>query len=147
MKGSKRNVEFRNTQKTNQEFINEIKELVGDEYTFLDPYITAKTKIRVRHNVCGNIYEIKPNTFLSANTRCPRCSINHKRTQKEFLNDVKILFGNEYTFLEEYRGSNIYTAVRHNKCGCIRKVRPSDFLNGSYVCPKCNKINNGEKNV
>lgn len=36
--------------KTNEEFIDEVKELVGDEYAFLEPYQTAQINLCVRHN-------------------------------------------------------------------------------------------------
>lgn len=60
--------------KTNDEFKQEIFNLVGDEYTFLDIYVNAYTKLRVKHNKCGNIYEVAPKHFLHQGTRCPYCN-------------------------------------------------------------------------
>ena len=59
--------------KTNKEFLNEVKELVRNEYTFLEDYVNNKIKILCRHNKCGNEYLVSPNRFLSGR-RCPYCS-------------------------------------------------------------------------
>lgn len=50
--------------KINEEFIDEVKELVGDEYTFLDQYQTAQIKLCVRHNKCGYEYMVSPHKFF-----------------------------------------------------------------------------------
>lgn len=42
--------------KTNQDFVRQVKNLVGNEYSFLDPYNGARVKIKVRHNTCGRIF-------------------------------------------------------------------------------------------
>lgn len=59
--------------KTDLEFKDEVRELVGEEYVFLEEYKTSHTKIMVKHNACGNEYLVKPTNFLSG-TRCPICS-------------------------------------------------------------------------
>ena len=42
--------------KTNNEFLQEVFSLVGDEYSVLSPYINNKTKVLMRHNCkeCNN---------------------------------------------------------------------------------------------
>lgn len=122
--------------KTNDQFKREIYNLVGGEYTFLDPYVNNKTKIRVKHNKCGNVYKARPSKFLSG-SRCPFCSGKAKKTNEQFKKEVLDLVGNEYTFLDYY--DNAYTKIRvkHNKCGYIYEVTPSNFLRGSH-CPYCN---------
>ena len=74
--------------KTHKEFINEIFNLVGNEYICLSKYINAHTKIKMKH-MCGNEYEIRPHGFLN-NNRCPRCSGKIKKTQEQFKKDVKL---------------------------------------------------------
>ena len=119
-----------------KEFKQEVYTLVGDEYTFLDEYVNDKTKLRIRHNECGNTYEVKPTNFLFGR-RCPYCSNEGKRkTNEEFKHEVYDLVGNEYTFLEPYVSYMTKIKVRHNKCGNIYEVRPTYFLGGSR-CPHC----------
>lgn len=126
--------------KTNAEFIAQVKELVGDEYTFLEPYQGNRVKIYVRHNKCGNTYPVVPDSFLRGR-RCPKCSrkqLGHLRRMSngEFIKRVKSLVGDEYTFLEPYQTSQKPILVRHNKCGHTMKMRPNNFLNGAR-CKFC----------
>jgi uncharacterized protein with PIN domain len=115
--------------KTNGQFKKEVYDLVGDEYTFLEPYVNSQTKIRVKHNKCGNVYEVQPRAFRSG-TRCPYCYGKIKKTDAEFKKEVYDLVGNEYIFLEPYQGTLTKLKVRHNKCGNTYEIRPVDFLRG-----------------
>ena len=123
--------------KTDTQFKQEVKNLVGNEYTFLDSYVDAKTKLKVKHNTCGNIYEVQPNTFLSAKRRCPYCFGTNKKTTDEFDAEVCDLVGNEYTFLDSYSGAKTKIKVKHNTCGNIYEVQPTNFIQG-YRCQFCN---------
>ncbi len=49
--------------KTNEEFTNEVYDLVGNEYIFLEKYIRDGTKIKCRHNKCGHEWYITPSSF------------------------------------------------------------------------------------
>ena len=122
--------------KTDKEFKQEVYDLVGNEYIFLDSYVNAKTKIRVRHNKCGNVYKVKPTHFLTG-IRCPYCNGNFKKTNEEFKQEIYDLVDNEYTFLDTYVNTHTKLRVRHNECGNVYKVAPTTFLSG-YRCPYCN---------
>lgn len=130
--------------KTNAEFKREIFSIVGNEYVFLDHYINNYTKLRVKHNKCGNIYKVNPNNFLNGH-RCPYCSGNHKKDEKQFKREIKNLVSNEYTFLDTYVNNKTKIRVKHNKCGNVYKVTPDAFLRGNR-CPYCS-INNGKTDV
>jgi hypothetical protein len=41
--------------KMHEKFIQEVYQLVGNEYTVLNNYIGAKIKIKLRHNKCNYI--------------------------------------------------------------------------------------------
>ena len=122
--------------KTDTQFKQEVKNLVGGEYVFLDKYVNSNTKIRVKHNKCGHIYKVKPNAFLNA-SHCPYCSETARKTDEQFKQEVFNLVGNEYTFLEPYVNADTKIRVKHNKCGNVYEVRPYSFLEG-YGCPYCN---------
>lgn len=72
---------------TNDEFTKKVESLVGKEYTFLKPYgKNAHIPIPVRHNICGNIYEVRPYNFIYNNRRCPYCNrSNGELFIKEYL--------------------------------------------------------------
>ena len=121
--------------KTDEQFKQEVYDLVGNDYTFLDPYVNAYTNIKVKHNKCGNVYSVAPTNFLNGN-RCPYCNGNAKKTDEGFKQEAYNLVGDEYTFLDSYIGSQTKIRVKHSKCGNIYEVRPNDFLKGSR-CPYC----------
>ena len=53
-------------------FIKNITDLVGDEYTVLEKYVSAKTPIDIRHNSCGTVQKYAPKHFLNGQ-RCKVC--------------------------------------------------------------------------
>lgn len=122
--------------KTDEEFKKEVYDLVEDDYTFLDSYANSKTKLRVRHNKCNNIYEVTPSHFLMG-TRCPFCNGNTKKTDAQFKQEVYNLVGDEYVFLDAYVNTHTKLRVKHNTCGHTYEVRPHDFIMG-IRCPFCN---------
>ena len=135
-------------QKTHEEFVKQVYELVGDEYTVLSKYEKSALKIRVKHNTCREEYDITPNNFLGGN-RCKKCghkeiSERYTKTDKEFIDNVRKLVGDEYIFLEKYVTSSEKIKVRHNTCGYEYKVAPSSF-NFGHRCKKCGDKNGTKK--
>ena len=131
-----------NARKTDKQFKQEVFDLVGDEYTFLDKYVNSQTKLRVKHNNCGNVYRVIPNNFLRGK-RCPYCYGNAKKTDKQFKQEVYDIVGNEYTFLDHYVNNETKIRVKHNKCGNVYKVIPINFLSAKR-CPFCTDTPKGE---
>lgn len=135
--------------KSNKQFLKEVYKLVKEEYTFLEKYINSTTKIKVRHNKCGETYYVKPVNFLSG-SRCPSCMLkenakNLRKSNEEFLKEIDNSTVEEYTFLGEYVDSKTKIKVLHNKCGHVWEVFPSNFKKGSR-CPQC-KESRGERIV
>lgn len=135
--GSRCHYCYGTSKKTDKQFKHEVYTLVGDEYTILEPYVDAKTKIKVKHNKCGSAYKVSPNTFLSTGRRCPYCFETKKKTDIVFEQEVYSLVGNEYTFLEPYVDAKTKIKVKHNKCGNVYEAQPTNFIQG-YRCPYCN---------
>lgn len=127
--------------KTDKQYREEIQNLVGDEYVFLDEYINARTKIRVRHNSedCDNHeYLITPNDFLSG-YRCPHNSHLktpwNKKTQKDFEKEVADI-GDGYKLVGKYENAQTKVTILHDKCKYLWSVTPHNFLRGNR-CPRC----------
>lgn len=126
--------------KSNSDWIKEVHDLVGDEFTFLEDYKGTHNPIKVRHNKveCQHEFKIAPKDFAK-HRRCPECSrIAKMKTNKQFLEQVKSLAGDEYTFIEEYKGDNKKIEAIHNLCGYKYSVTPNNFINGTR-CSKCNR--------
>lgn len=62
--------------------------------------------------------------------------MSRKKTNGQFTKEVYELVGDEYTFIEDYVGSQTKIEVVHNKCGNKYEVRPYSFLLGRR-CPGC----------
>ena len=122
--------------KTNEEFIKEVYNLVGNEYTFLENYINNKVKIEIRHNKCGNEYYVSPNRFLSGR-RCPYCSGKMKKTTESFAKEVREKSNGEYELKSDYINNETKVKMLHKKCGKIYKVIPYNFSMGKGGCPYC----------
>lgn len=124
--------------KSNEQFVEEIYNLVYNEYSVLENYKGSMTKIRFRHNKCGHEFNMLPGNFIHLNQRCPKCAGNEKKTQEQFVQDVFELVGSEYTVLSEYKTTEHKVLIRHNKCGHEWLITPHSFLRG-HGCPKCAK--------
>jgi len=126
---------FGTHKKTTEQFKKEVFEKYGNEYTVLGKYINSRTKILMRHEVCGTEWEITPGNFLHG-YRCPECYGTKKLTQKDFEGRVAAMYGDDYTVLGIYVNNQTKILMHHNKCGNSWKITPSDFHNG-YGCPYC----------
>lgn len=133
----------KNKSKKHEQFVKEVYGLVGNDYEIVDTYLNAKTKINILHKVCGKVYQVKPNNFLSGK-RCPYCAnkyVNHD----DFVKKVYKLVGDEYEVIGIYIKSNIKLKMKHNICNTIYDVKPNNFLNGRR-CPNCCKRNTKKSN-
>lgn len=124
------------------EFVEKVSELVGNEYSVLGEYVNARTKIIVKHNLCGNVYDVRPDDFKHGR-RCPVCSLDIKRakrakTTSQFLKEVTNLVGDEYSLKSEYINWKTKVTLVHNICGNVWEVEPNSFLQGRR-CPVCNQ--------
>lgn len=121
--------------KTHEKFLEEVKELVGDEYTVLGKYITNQTSVQLKHNTCGNLYSPKPNDFLRGK-RCFKCFGVKKKTPASFRDEVRNIYGNEYEVLGDYTNNATKIIFMHNVCGKEYTTTPYNFLRQKR-CPEC----------
>lgn len=69
--------------KTTEQFKNELYDLYGNEYSLIGEYKNAKTKVHIRHNVCGYEWDVIPGSIIKRRT-CPCC--NKSCGEKELEN-------------------------------------------------------------
>lgn len=118
-----------------EKFKKEVYNLVYNKYEILSDYIDDDTPIKIKHNKCNYIYEVKPYIFLKGG-RCPKCAGKSQKTTEKFKKEIYDLIGDEYVVLEDYINSRVPIKIKHTKCNYIYEVKPSSFLGGSR-CPKC----------
>ena len=118
-----------------------VKELVGDEYDVLgDKCERNSSKIKIRHNKCGHVYEPRIASFLNDGRRCPFCvREKSKNSIDNLINRCNKIHGNDYNIIDtsEYTGNKSKITVRHNICGYEFKPRVDNFLNKMTKCAKC----------
>ncbi|PFR16515.1 hypothetical protein [Bacillus cereus] len=127
-------------------FINFINEETNGEYTVLGDYVNSSTKLKMKHEKCGLIYDVRPNDFKSG-CRCPECANIGRRTKRRkttFSEDVKSLVGDEYIFLEDYVNYHTKLKVKHKNCEEVYEVSPANFLKGKR-CPSCSIVKRSRK--
>ena len=124
--------------KTHEQFIKEVKELVGNEYSVLGTYKKAHDKIEVKHNECGYVYYVRASAFLYG-TRCPKCANNIKRTTEDFKNKIYELVGDEYTLKSEYISNHKKVTLLHNVCNNEYQVTRVILTTGRR-CPYCHGV-------
>lgn len=85
---------------TQEIFEQEVKDIVGDEYTVIGRIKTRDDKIKIKHNTCGCVTEFKASDFLDG-SRCPHCYC------KASVDKIK-------SMLREYADDR-YTIIGHDK--------------------------------
>lgn len=95
--GKCKNCSMQNSFKTHEEFIKDVKAIVGNEYSILGIYERNDKEIEIKHNKCGRSYMVKPCNFLSKN-RCPHC--RESKGEKAISN---WLFKHEVSFIPQYK--------------------------------------------
>lgn len=131
------------TRKTNEEFIEELKEKFNNEYTPLEEYEISSKHILVRHNekYCNNHeWRITPVNLLRG-FGCPVCGIKkagdfHKKSEKDFLDKVREVHGDNYKVLSSYKGDREYVEVLHVECGKTWNIIPNALQKG-VGCTYC----------
>jgi Zn ribbon nucleic-acid-binding protein len=114
---------YGNLLKTHEQFVEEVYELTGKEYSVLGEYKNSKTPLLMKHNECSNEFMSYPSKFVGKEqTRCPICAIKRRaearlKTTDEFKKQLSEVFGDEYEVLGEYTRIKDKILVRHNKCG------------------------------
>ena len=122
--------------KNTEYFKNEVKDLVGNEYSIVGEYTGTHRKIKFLHNKCGNEFEMSPHNFLEGQ-RCPKCQHrSYVKTTEEFKQEVYDLYGDEYSVIGQYTNNKTKITMQHNVCGNTYKQAPTDVLFG-YRCPYC----------
>ncbi|PGT15174.1 zinc-ribbon domain-containing protein [Bacillus cereus] len=125
--------------KTTSDFIKELESVSGDEYQILGNYINNKTPIEIKHVICGYVWRVRPLDFLNKGNRCPVCVAKRigEQRKKNFIQELHYLVGDEYTVLSNYINNKSKIKLRHNPCGYIYEVLPTNFINKGSRCPSC----------
>ena len=117
---------------TKKQFVEKAKLVHGDDYDYsLVKYINTKTKVKIKCNNCGNIFEQIPDVHTNSRHGCTFCSPTSKLNTEQFVEKAKIIHGDNYDYsLVEYKNSNTKVKIKCNTCKKIFEQRPHDHLKG-----------------
>ncbi|MGE7772305.1 hypothetical protein ACQKMK_17550 [Viridibacillus arvi] len=121
-----------------EKFTKEVFYFVGNEFEVLGKYIDTRTRVDIKHNVCGYIWGAVPKVILrKKNIHCPEChKSGFKTTTDSYKKDVFKQWGDEYKVIGEYVNSKIHIKMKH-KCGCTFETKPNTFKCRKKRCPDC----------
>lgn len=134
---------IKNRTKTHDTFLKEVKQLVNDEYTILSEYVRNNEKIKIKHNTCDFEYEVTPSKFLNGR-RCPNCFKKNKKSNKQWVEEVKNISNGEYVVIGNYVNNKTKVKIKHITCNNEYEVTPSNFKKG-HRCPICSNKKIAEK--
>jgi hypothetical protein len=129
--------------------LQEVFDLVGNEYVFLDEYVSNHVKLRVIHSVCKREYSVSPANFISGNTRCKKCQKEKvsRGMLRPFEEVVAKLESNGFSYVECPAG------YRNDKSKITVRCKNDHISTKSVVavmhhlgCPKC-KSSKGETRI
>lgn len=125
---------------THEEFIEQIKKL-NPNVDILSKYINSNTKILCHCKLCDTTYYTLPRD--AKNGICQGCaSIKMRKlfakTTKEFENDIKELYGDEYQVEGEYVNCRTSISIKHILCENSFLFTPNNIYNDNkQICPFC----------
>jgi len=117
-----------------------LKKEMPDNYEYISGFKSYKTYCNFKHTICGYEFSTTP-SYLVRGRGCPKCGGTKRKTNEEFLEEIKKFpDSNEYFFLESYINDRTKIKVKHITCGYEYMISPSCFLRGRR-CPSCDKRN------
>lgn len=121
--------------KTHEEYVKELAEK-NPNVEVVGIYCGANIKIPHRCKKCGNVWSASPHNLLS-DRGCPICAGNIKRTQEEYVNQVKLVNKN-IEVIGKYITNATPILHKCHKHDIEWNSTPYQILNGSG-CPICAK--------
>ena len=98
--------------KSNEDFQKEFYKIHGDKYELLSEYVDSKTKVKIKCNKCGHVFESQSNHLLEGHG-CPNCVKSKGEERVEVVLKNKNIY-----YIREYR---------FDDCIGIKKKMPFDF--------------------
>ena len=109
-------------------FAEELYKRSEGRYILKGEYVKYNERIDTLCKACGNVFGLSPHRFIVRNNGCPYCTGNAGRDSKWLADKTFEVVGDEFTFLDEYKGSTKKHRIRHNPCGVVFEVSPSAFF-------------------
>jgi predicted nucleic acid-binding Zn-ribbon protein len=121
-------------------FVNKAKLIHNDLYNYEKSiYVNNKTKLIIKCNKCGNVFEQNPNNHLNG-AGCSKCAGIKKYTLEEFINKANIIHNYKYNYDNTiYNGMNEYVIIKCPSHG-IFEQKAKNHINNKQGCINCTHI-------
>ena len=130
-----------NKKTTKEIFIKYAKLKYGNkhDYSLISEVNNDRTKIKIKCNICGNIFEQRVNNYLNGKG-CPKCTLLAKCDREAFIKKAKLKHGDKYDYslVDNIKNRKNKVKIICKKCGMVFEQRANNHLNGQG-CPKCNE--------
>jgi len=110
------------------------------DYTLIDEeYINNKTKMKVRHNICGEVFLTRMDSFLSNGRQCMKCFGNKKLNIKDIRIKCFQIHGVDYEVISDsFDNNKSHIKVKHRICSNTYDIIIHSLLNLKTKCAYCN---------
>ena len=112
---------------TDDKFKKIVEDLVGDEYSVIDEYKNAYTKIKFKHNICGREFYMAPKHFVHDGNRCRLC-LNESMMMKDYPERIKMMSNGTISVIDKYNGRLKTLKHQCNLCGNYFYNTPANIL-------------------
>lgn len=131
---------------TNEKILIREKQIHGNRYKILSPYVNARKKLDILCCECGNVFKQSIDNHLNKKCGCPVCANNVRLTVNEFIERANSIHGKVYDY-SNVNYINVMTKVliTCQKHGAFEQT-PMKHLNGQG-CPLCGKEKTIEKKL
>ena len=127
----------RRTRRTHEEYIRDMKEVHGDSIEVLGEYLTCRTKVPLKCNICGYEWESTYRSSVTLGHGCKSCGRKKRRkSQENYVSEVKDRFGDRIEILGEYINNNTPILTKCHEHDIVWEARPTDLLK-SHGCRQC----------
>ena len=115
------------------------------EIEILDYYKENRNyKLKLRCKNCGHEFERYTQHFIDSPHMCPKCHpkmIKQTITLEEAQRRINNIYGTNYLTILEYKGNNVKTTVKCEKCNTeFQAVPVSLWRHRVKGCPYCEKV-------
>lgn len=124
---------------TTEDFKQQVLDTIGTGYTVLSEYKNNHTKIKIRHEVCGTEYEVRPLSITSHHTRCPKCFGKSKYTQEEVQQIITNNLGPEFKLVSQYHNVKKPITIEHTIKNHQFDTTLDVIIQDNISCPICNE--------
>lgn len=140
---------------TQEEFIRRCYEKYGNDFDYsLVNYENPKSRIKIKCNTCGQVFEVRADHFLYDKRKgcCPLCKYEFLRknfsfTKEQFVDKAKKLYGDVYDY-SSVNYVNMHTPVIIiDRDGNSYSIVPMIFLNGTFRRKKRIKDTKTERGI